>query len=98
MGEEHTQSVLKGAACANCERFPLRTLRSRLDRKRVQHLGLVVRVPLMLRQMELAEAFEKGVNLLCDSVADESELFGEDVLSSASSGPAASSSRAGDGR
>lgn len=40
--------------------------------------------------MELAEEFERAVDLLRDSVADESELLVEDVLSSTSSGPAAS--------
>lgn len=31
--------------------------------------------------MELGEEFESGINLLCTSEADESELLEEDVLS-----------------
>ncbi|ROL53792.1 hypothetical protein DPX16_9492 [Anabarilius grahami] len=30
LGEEHTRTVLEGAVCVNCERLPLKTLRSHL--------------------------------------------------------------------
>ncbi len=40
--------------------------------------------------MELADEFERGVNLLRLSAADKSELLEEDVLSLTSSDPAGS--------
>ncbi len=41
-------------------------------------------------QMELADEFERGINLSLSSVADESELLEKDVLSLTSSDPAGS--------
>lgn len=41
-------------------------------------------------QMELTEQFERGVDLSHDSAARKRELLGENVLSTATSGPAVS--------
>lgn len=105
LGEEHARSVLEGAACANCERFPMKTLRSRLalfSRGEVPsplpggsgpaRAEAERRLKSWGSQVELAEEFEMAVNLSQAEAADEDALLADDgdVLSLTSSDPGAS--------
>ncbi len=103
LGEEHARSVLEGIECAHCELFSLGKLRSRMSlfsRELGQSSAprgsgpAAAEAARRLRswgsQMELADEAVRGTNILCPSVADESELLEEDVLSLTSSDPAGS--------
>ncbi len=93
----------EGTECDHCEHFSLRKLRSRLSlfsRELGQSsapcdsVSAAAEAAKRLRswgsQMELADEFERGINLSRTSADDESELRGEDVLSLTSSDPAGS--------
>lgn len=105
LGEEHARSVLEGAACANCERFPMKTLRSRLalfSRGEVPsplpggsgpaRAEAERRLKSWGSQVQLAEEFEMDVNLSQAEAADEDALLADDgdVLSLTSSDPGVS--------
>lgn len=76
LGEDHVHSILEGAVCVHCGRFPLRTLLSHLSffsREEGQasvpsgsgssHANVERRSSSWGSQMELVEEFERGVNL-----------------------------------
>ncbi|XDV17755.1 hypothetical protein PO909_023574 [Leuciscus waleckii] len=91
LGKEHAQAALEGAVCANCERFSLKTLRSRLalfsseeGLPSVPRGSGSARVEAERRlaswssQRDLADRLERGVNLSDDSADDEGELQVDD--------------------
>lgn len=100
LGEEHTRSVLEGTECVHCERFSLRKSalvcpfsRGNWDNNLPPRGSgpATAEAARRLRswgsQRELADQFERGVNL-------EGELLEEDVLSLTSSDPAGSALQA----
>lgn len=92
LGKEHARSVLEGAVCMHCEHFQMKKLRSCLLAKASLVQAPVPRDsgPALVEtgrrlrswesQVELAEEFEIGINLLHSSVADERELLMYSVL------------------
>ncbi|ROI93618.1 hypothetical protein DPX16_3288 [Anabarilius grahami] len=105
LGEEHARTVLEGAVCVNCERFSIRTLRSRLAL--FSREGASTSVPggsgparaeaeRRLRswgsQVELAADFERGVTVSQPQAAagEDAILNDDNVLSVTSSDPGAS--------
>ena len=91
LGKEHAQAALEGAVCANCERFALKTLRSRLALFSSEEGSPSVprgsgparaeaerRLASWGSQRDLADRLERGVNLSDDSADDEGELQVDD--------------------
>lgn len=86
MGEDRIHSDLEGAVFVHCERFPLRTLQSRLSifsREEPAGSGTACaeaerRLQSCGSQMELAEKFERGMTLWHEPAADEDVLLDDD--------------------
>ncbi|KAI2645290.1 NADP-dependent malic enzyme, chloroplastic [Labeo rohita] len=109
LGEEHAGDVLDGAICVHCERFSMRSLRSRLSlfsRKKGQPSAPRGSGPAAAEarrklkswgsQVDLADELKKGLSLSRSSVTDESELRDDDAISLTSSDPGASALLASD--
>jgi hypothetical protein len=91
LGEEHAREVLEGTLCANCERFSLKTLRSRLALFSSEEgsasgprgsgparAEAERRLASWGSQMELVDHLERAVILSDDPTSDEGDLQVDD--------------------